>query len=172
MYLICSFKLISMEINKELDKINWLAVLPGDWETPKGMKVSVQKNSANVKFNGQTTVLKTSAQKTAGSIWFEAGKNDFLNGRFCTALKVENSGKREVSFSLPRYFCDDLLTLCSSLISKVPPVINSNSNAGTTLSFPSLDVPTSDTTNVICFNCGGGCLYGKSLKLADSIHGN
>lgn len=159
-------------INIGLDKINWLAVLPGDWETPNGMKVSAHKKSGNVESNGQMMVLKTSEKKTAGSIWFEAGKTEFWSGRFCTALNVENSGKKELSFSLPRYFYDEILTLSYSLNCEVQPVVNSTSNTGGILSYSSVDVPRSDTINVISFDGGGGCLYGKSLKITPSISRN
>jgi len=159
-------------ITKGMDKLNWLAVLPGEWETPEGMKVSAQKNSASVESTGQMTVFKTSDTKTAGSICIETGKTEFWSGRFCTALKVENSGNEEVSFMIPRYFYDNLLTLNYSSNSDVQPVTKSTTNTEGTICYSSPYVPTSDTINVICFDGAGGCLYGKQLKTTAAITEN
>jgi hypothetical protein len=156
-------------INKGLDKINWLAVLPGDWETPEGMKLSAKKSSADVEYNGRMTILRTTNKETAGSILFESGKTEFWSGRFCSALKVENPGNKEVRFSLPRYFYDDIFSLCYSPNSEVQPVLKSTTNTGGNLFYSSPDVPLSDTINVVCFDGGGGCLYAKPLKTTAAI---
>jgi len=190
-------------------KFNWLAVMPGYWETSNGMKLAAGRQNTNnnkvridvndhfentpalfsmlnssrngyqiatrqVSLAGSSYTLSTSPERKSAMeedicwIAIETGKAEMWTGRFCTALTtaIENQGSFE--FSLPRYFYDDVLTLVKSSggdngPSNAPMVLNTT-NLGGRISYQAGSEPSSDLLNIVCFDGGGGSLYGLKRK--------
>ena len=110
---------------------------------------------------------KSDKPEEIGWIAVETGKAEMWTGRLCTALKAAIENQKSFEFSLPRYFYDDVLTLVKSSGGDngkpgAPFVLNT-SNLGGLIRYPKGSVPKSDMLNIVCFDGGGGSLYGSGL---------
>lgn len=156
-------------------RINWFAVLPGNWITSNGMKVSAGQSSEkgnkvridpgdHCGFSPAILSLPNGDDnKTVGWIALEAGRSEMWSGRFCAAQQVKNPGCDIIDFSLPRYFYDKVLTFVDSHMgrenSNGNPSVVGTSNLGGTLRCTARPDFQPAMLDIVSFDGGGGCLY-------------
>ncbi len=203
-----SFTVSIMGTGAHTGMINWLAVLPGYWETPNGIKVAagnvcadqypvtiklrdhfkaapalfsmaiplknndpiitMQSEVSAEAFTLGVSFLSGEAERpgTIGWIAIETGMSDMWSGRFCSALTLKRSDETMMDFTLPRYFYDRVLTLVKSSSgnagTSLPVIVDSTTNLGGVIRYPSSASSLPDTINLVSFDGGGGRLYGKT----------
>jgi len=153
---------------KASDKINWLAVLPGKWETPNGMQLTAGRNlqtTPKVSLHKiSTSVFNMPNAKEPGWIAIENGKTEMWSGRFCSAQQLETQDQNEIEYQLQRYFYDKTITLVDATNKALHPIVIRTTNTGGKVKCQSGQMNPMQTLNICCFDGSGGCLYGSAYK--------
>jgi len=155
-------------INPAVDKINWYAMLPGQWKTPNGMKMAAgktrKKDGIDLRLGDNPAVFSMLNEKSHTWIAIETGKKEMWSGRFSTAMKLEVRGQNDIEYKLPRYFYDKTITLVNATNDALHPLVIETTNLGGKVKYQRGDLFQSDTINIFNFDGGGGCLYGSALE--------
>jgi len=162
-----SFVLTAIGLNMNVDKINWLAILPGKWETPNGMKIVAALNTDKAELqsllDNEPAILKSANGNKLAWVAIEAGKREMWSGRFCNAQLLEVKNEIDIEYQLPDYFYDKTITLVDASNDSLNPMVIKTSNTGGNVKCQTTHNSQTHMLNICCFDGSGGCLYGSLI---------